>query len=67
MFSHVVFPPSLRGTTWSKVRLFIAPQNWQLNRSRRKTLNRVKAGNSLGFTYCLSAITLGIFMSSEGE
>jgi hypothetical protein len=30
-------------------------------------LKRVKAGNSLGFTYWRSAITLGICMSSEGE
>ena len=45
----------------------MSPQNWQLKRSRRNTLKRVKAGNSLGFTYCFSAITLGIFISSEGE
>jgi hypothetical protein len=29
-------------------------------------LKRVKAGNSLGRTYWRSAITEGIFMSSEG-
>ena len=30
MFSHVVRPPSRRGTTWSKVRCCSLPQYWQL-------------------------------------
>ncbi len=46
-FSHVVRPPRLRGITWSKVRSWVgkrSPQYWQLNASRRNTLNLVKAG-----------------------
>ncbi len=67
MFSQVVLPPRRRGITWSKVRWLGLPQYWQVKRSRRNRLKRVKAGNSLGRTYCRSAITEGIFMSSDGE
>ena len=67
MFSHVVRPPSRRGSTWSKVRCCGLPQYWQAKRSRRNTLKRVNAGNSLGRTYWRSAITEGIYMSSDGE
>ena len=42
-------------------------QYWQLNRSRRKTLKRVKAGRRLCGMYSLSAITLGNFISKLGE
>ena len=47
-FSQLVIPPFERGTTWSKVRSSRSPQYWQVKRSRRKTLNRVKAGNREG-------------------
>jgi hypothetical protein len=49
-FSHEVTPPRERGTTWSNVRSSRALQYWQVKRSRRKTLKRVKAGKREGFT-----------------
>ncbi len=48
--SQVVWPPLERGMTWSKVRSSRVPQYWQVNRSRRKTLKRVKAGCRDGLT-----------------
>src|SRR5689334_17896691 len=66
---HIVRPPRDFGTTWSKVSSLVAkspPQYWQLKRSRRKTLNRVKAGRRAAGTYSLSAITLGSFISKLG-
>ena len=48
--SQVVCPPRERGTMWSKVRSSRSPQYWQEKRSRRNTLNRVKAGWVEGFT-----------------
>jgi len=56
-FSHVVRPPRERGTTWSKVRSWegkSSPQYWQVKRSRRKTLKRVKAGRRALGIYSLS-------------
>ena len=52
MFVHVVFPPRLRGTTWSKVKSSRSdfPQYWQEKLSRKNTLNRVKAGFRAWFT-----------------
>ncbi len=49
-FSQLVTPPFERGMTWSNVRSSRSPQYWQVKRSRRKTLNRVKAGNRVGLT-----------------
>src|SRR5258708_31760693 len=49
-FSQVVWPPLLRGMMWSKVRSSSAEQYWQTKRSRRNTLNRVKAGCVVGLT-----------------
>src|SRR5688500_20103751 len=46
-FDQLVRPPRERGTTWSKVRSWVgkvSAQYWQRKRSRRNTLNRVKAG-----------------------
>src|SRR5579872_7346945 len=66
---QAVRPPRDFGTTWSKVSSLVAkspPQYWQLKRSRRKTLNRVKAGRLAAGTYSLSAITLGSRISNEG-
>src|SRR6201995_870906 len=66
---HIVRPPRDFGTTWSKVSSLVAkspPQYWQLKRSRRKTLNRVKAGRRAAGTYSLSAMTLGSFISKLG-
>src|SRR6185369_13711283 len=66
---HIVRPPRDLGTTWSKVSSLVAkspPQYWQLKRSRRKTLNRVKAGRRAAGTYSLSAMTLGSFISNDG-
>src|SRR5215471_9783235 len=66
---HAVRPPRDLGTTWSKVSSLVAkspPQYWQLKRSRRKTLNRVKAGRRAAGTYSLSAMTLGSFISKLG-
>src|SRR5487761_353283 len=68
-FSQVVCPPRERGTTWSKVRSWdgkSSPQYWQLKRSRRKTLNRVKAGRRAIGMYSLSEMTLGSFISKDG-
>src|SRR6267154_4422721 len=67
--AHAVRPPRDFGTTWSKVSSLVAkspPQYWQLKRSRRKTLNRVKAGRRAAGTYSLSAMTLGRFISNDG-
>src|SRR5262245_49857556 len=67
--AHTVRPPRDFGTTWSKVSSCVAkspPQYWQLKRSRRKTLNRVKAGRRAAGTYSLSAITLGSRISNDG-
>ena len=58
-FSQVVWPPLLRGMMWSKVRSSFAVQYWQAKRSRRKTLNRVKAGCVLGLTNDFNETTLG--------
>src|SRR3954452_17563376 len=69
-FSQVVRPPRLRGTTWSKVRSWVgrlSPQYWHSKRSRRKTLNRVKAGRRAAGMYSFSAITLGSRIDSVGE
>ena len=66
-FSHVVLPPFDLGNIWSKVKLFFALQYWHSNSSLRNTLKRVKAGFLEHMTYCLSAITLGIFIFIEGE
>src|SRR5919199_4090215 len=69
-FSQVVRPPRLRGTTWSKVRSCVgrlSPQYWHSKRSRRNTLNRVKAGRRAAGMYSFSAITLGRRMDRVGE
>src|SRR5215510_1737818 len=66
---HAVRPPRDFGTTWSKVRSLVAkspPQYWQWKRSRRNTLNRVKAGRRAAGTYSLSAMTLGSRISKLG-
>src|SRR5262249_28119898 len=66
---HRVRPPRQRGTTWSKVRSCEECgrlQYWQVKRSRRKTLNRVKAGWRAAWTYSFSAMTLGSRISKEG-
>src|SRR3546814_12864611 len=65
-FSHEVRPPRERGTIWSKVRSSArksSPQYWHSKESRRKTLNRVKAGRRSRLTYCFSEITLGSLIS----
>ena len=64
-FSQVVWPPLLRGMMWSKVRSSCAPQYWQAKRSRRKTLNRVKAGCVVGLTKDFSETTLGSCISKR--
>jgi len=43
------------------------PQYWQAKLSRRKRLNRVKAGGRSWATYCFSDTTLGSAISNEGE
>jgi hypothetical protein len=48
------------------VRSSRSPQYWHEKRSRRKTLNRVKAGCVDGFTKVLSETTLGSFISKDG-
>src|SRR5207342_3908101 len=63
---QVVCPPRERGNRWSNVRSSREPQYWQLNLSRRNTLNRVKAGWVEGFTKVLSETTLGSFISKLG-
>src|SRR5262245_43730633 len=63
---QVVMPPRDRGSRWSKVRSSREPQYWQEKRSRRKTLNRVKAGCVEGFTKFFSDTTLGSFISRLG-
>jgi hypothetical protein len=67
MFSQVVRPPRERGVTWSNVSSSAEPQYWQLNESRRKTLNRVKAGGRSCVTYCFSETTLGSGIWNDGE
>ena len=66
-FSHVVLPPFDFGIIWSKVKLLLSPQYWHSNSSLRNTLNLVKAGFLEQITYSLSAITLGILISKEGD
>ena len=69
-FSQLVRPPRERGITWSKVSSWVensSPQYWQLKRSRRNTLKRVKAGRRAAGTYCFSEITLGSRISKVGE
>ena len=68
-FCQLVRPPRDFGTTWSKVSSLVAKsplQYWQVKRSRRKTLNRVKAGRRAAGTYSFSAITLGSRISKVG-
>jgi hypothetical protein len=67
--AQIVRPPLERGTTWSKVRScegYGSPQYWQENRSRRNTLNRVKAGLRAAWTYSFKAMTLGSRISTDG-
>ena len=69
-FSQVVRPPLERGITWSKVSSGVgndSPQYWQAKLSRRKTLNRVKAGRRLAGMYSFSEITLGRRTLMRGE
>src|SRR3546814_2822193 len=66
----ILRPPRERGTIWSKVRSSArksSPQYWHSKESRRKTLNRVKAGRRSRLTYCFSEITLGSLISKLGE
>src|SRR6202008_3086928 len=65
-FSQVVWPPLERGMMWSKVRSSGAEQYWQTKRSRRNTLNRVKAGWVVGLTKDFSDTTLGSWISNVG-
>src|SRR6185437_9881167 len=65
-FFQVVSPPFERGTTWSKVNSSSSPQYWQVKRSRRKTLNRVKAGRRAVGMYSFSEMTLGSRISKDG-
>jgi 5-methylcytosine-specific restriction endonuclease McrA len=44
-----------------------ARQYWQVKASRRKRLNRVKAGGRSCVTYCFSDTTLGNCISKDGE
>src|SRR6185312_10291175 len=67
---QAVRPPRERGITWSKVRSWVgksSPQYWQTKRSRRKTLNLVKAGRRVPGTYSFSEMTLGSRISKVGE
>src|SRR3712207_5841122 len=67
---QVVRPPRERGTTWSKVRSWVgrpSPQYWHSKRSRRNTLNRVKAGFRAAGMYSFNAITEGRRMDRLGE
>jgi hypothetical protein len=41
MFSQMLAPPRLRGSTWSTVRWDVLPQYWQVHESRAKTARRV--------------------------
>src|SRR3546814_16944976 len=69
-FSHEVRPPRERGTLWSKVRSAAgrsSPQYWHSQESRRNTLKRVKAGRRSRLTYCFREITLGRFLTTQGE
>src|SRR5665647_1943444 len=63
---QVVCPPRERGSKWSKVKSSRSPQYWQEKRSRKNTLNRVKAGWVEGFTKVLSDTTLGSLISRLG-
>src|SRR3982751_2324140 len=70
MLLQTVRPPRERGTTWSKVSSCVrnlSPQYWQFQRSRRKTLNRVKAGLRAAGIYSFRARTLGSRSSWLGE
>src|SRR5271163_1060721 len=67
--SQVVRPPRDRGMTWSKVSSCEGNgslQYWQTKRSRRNTLNRVKAGRRAAGIYSLSEMTLGSRISKLG-
>src|ERR1700722_10759694 len=67
--TQVVRPPRERGMTWSKVSSCDGKgslQYWQTNRSRRKTLNLVKAGRRAAGMYSLSEMTLGSRISKLG-
>src|SRR5438128_2058788 len=69
-FCQVVRPPLERGMMWSKVRSLVGcgvRQYWHMKRSRRKTLNRVNAGERSMGAYFLSEITLGSRSSQRGE
>src|SRR5262249_3037912 len=69
MLLQQVWPPSARGTTWSNVsspRTNCSLQYWQRKRSRRNTLNRVKATRAGGRTYSRSAITEGSLITIDG-
>src|ERR1700738_3794626 len=63
---QVVCPPRERGMRWSKVNSLVSPQYWHWKRSRRKTLNRVKAGWRAGLTWVFSDTTEGSFIVNEG-
>src|SRR5579864_9195310 len=66
---QIVRPPRERGITWSKVKSCDgpgSPQYWQTKRSRRNTLNRVKAGCLAAGTYSFNDTTLGSLISSDG-
>jgi len=63
---HVVWPPRERGNRWSKVNSSRAPQYWQTKRSRRNTLNRVKAGLRDGFVLVSAMhITASVFVNDH--
>src|SRR4051812_86675 len=62
MLDHVVWPPCERGMTCSNVSAEdgnASPQYWQVNRSRRNTLNRVNATRRAERWYLRSATTDG--------
>jgi hypothetical protein len=69
MFDHVVRPPRKRGTTCSNVsadETNTSPQYWQVKRSRRNTLKRVKAMRRAADRYLRSATTDGSRMHVDG-
>jgi hypothetical protein len=69
-FSQDVRPPLARGTTWSNVSSGagrLASQYWQVNPSRRKTLNRVNAGIRAEGIKSRSAMTEGSRIEKLGE
>src|SRR5262245_51820028 len=66
---QLVRPPRERGTTWSKVSSWVgkvSAQYWQRKRSRRNTLNRVKAGRRDCCTNSLSEMTEGSRILNDG-